>query len=198
MFLQLFLTYFKIGTFTLGGGYAMLPLIQREIVERKHWISEEEFVNMIALAQAAPGLIAVNSAIFIGWRCGGWKGVLGAVLGAVLPSFVIILTIAMIFSEWKNYPAVEAIFKGIRPAVVALIVAPLLGIAKREIVSKKAAKNSEPQTINNAWFLLVSLVAALLIWLVGVNPVWVILATIILTLIVLRIKSKICNLNSKI
>lgn len=198
MFLQLFLTYFKIGTFTLGGGYAMLPLIQREIVERKHWISEEEFVNMIALAQAAPGLIAVNSATFIGWRCGGWKGVLGAVLGAVLPSFVIILTIAMIFSEWKNYPAVEAIFKGIRPAVVALIVAPLVGMAKREIVSKKAAKNSEPQTINNAWFLLVSLVAALLIWLVGVNPVWVILATIILTLIVLRIKSKICNLNSKI
>ena len=198
MFLQLFLTYLKIGTFTLGGGYAMLPLIQREIVERKHWISEEEFVSMIALAQAAPGLIAVNSAIFIGWRCGGWKGVLGAVLGAVLPSFVIILTIAMIFSEWKNYPAVEAIFKGIRPAVVALIVAPLVGMAKREIVSKKAAKNSEPQTINNAWFLLVSLVAALLIWLVGVNPVWVILATIILTLIVLRIKSKICNLNSKI
>lgn len=198
MFLQLFLTYFKIGTFTLGGGYAMLPLIQREIVERKHWINEEEFVNMIALAQAAPGLIAVNSAIFIGWRCGGWKGVLGAVLGAILPSFVIILTIAMIFSEWKNYPAVEAIFKGIRPAVVALIVAPLVGMAKREIVSKKAAKNSEPQTINNAWFLLVSLVAALLIWLVGVNPVWVILATIILTLIVLRIKSKICNLNSKI
>lgn len=198
MFLQLFLTYFKIGTFTLGGGYAMLPLIQREIVERKHWISEEEFVNMIALAQAAPGLIAVNSAIFIGWRCGGWKGVLGAVLGAVLPSFVIILTIAMIFSEWKNHPAVEAIFKGIRPAVVALIVAPLVGMAKREIVSKKAAKNSEPQTINNAWFLLVSLVAALLIWLVGVNPVWVILATIILTLIVLWVKTKIKNQKSKI
>lgn len=198
MFLQLFLTYFKIGTFTLGGGYAMLPLIQREIVERKHWISEEEFVNMIALAQAAPGLIAVNSAIFIGWRCGGWKGVLGAVLGAVIPSFVIILSIAMVFTEWKNLPAIEAIFKGIRPAVVALIAAPLVGMAKREIVSKKAAKNSEPQTINNAWFLLVSLVAALLIWLVDVNPVWVILATIILTLIVLWGKTKIKNKKSKI
>lgn len=198
MFLQLFLTYFKIGTFTLGGGYAMLPLIQREIVERKHWISEEEFVNMIALAQAAPGLIAVNSAIFIGWRCGGWKGVLGAVLGAVIPSFVIILSIAMVFTEWKNLPAIEAIFKGIRPAVVALIAAPLVGMAKREIVSKKAAKNSEPQTINNAWFLLVSLVAALLIWLVDVNPVWVILATIILTLIVLWGKTKIKNQKSKI
>lgn len=176
----------------------MLPLIQREIVERKHWISEEEFVNMIALAQAAPGLIAVNSAIFIGWRCGGWKGVLGAVLGAVIPSFVIILSIAMVFTKWKNLPTIEAIFKGIRPAVVALIAAPLVGMAKREIVSKKAAKNSELQTINNAWFLLVSLVAALLIWLVDVNPVWVILATIILTLIVLWGKTKIKNQKSKI
>lgn len=176
----------------------MLPLIKREIVDNKQWIDEEEFMNMIALAQAAPGLIAVNSAIFIGWRCGGWRGIVGAVLGAVLPSFIIILSIAMIFSEWKDYPAVEAVFKGIRPAVVALIVAPLMGMAKREIVSKKAAKNSEPQTINNAWFLLVSLVAALLIWLVGVNPVWVILATIILTLIVLWVKPKIKNQKSKI
>lgn len=177
MFLSLFLTYLKIGTFTLGGGYAMLPLIKREIVDNKQWIDEEEFMNMIALAQAAPGLIAVNSAIFIGWRCGGWKGVVGAVLGAVLPSFIIILSIAMIFSEWKDYPAVEAVFKGIRPAVVALIAAPLVGMAKRESANKKV-------------FLLISLVSALLIWLVHVNPVWIILATIILTLIVQWLKSK--------
>ena len=190
MFLSLFLTYLKIGTFTLGGGYAMLPLIKREIVDNKKWISEEEFVNMIALVQAAPGLIAVNSAIFIGWRCGGWKGVVGAVLGAVLPSFVIILTIAMIFNEWKSYPAVEAVFKGIRPAVVALIAAPLVGLAKREIINKKATKSSERRTLTSAWFLLISLVVALLIWLVGVNPVWVILATIILTLIALWVNSK--------
>lgn len=178
MFLSLFLTYLKIGTFTLGGGYAMLPLIKREIVDNKQWIGEEEFMNMIALAQAAPGLIAVNSAIFIGWRCGGWRGVVGAVLGAVLPSFIIILSIAMIFSEWKDYPAVEAVFKGIRPAVVALIAAPLVRMAKRESANKKV-------------FLLISLVSALLIWLVHVNPVWIILATIILTLIVQWLKSKI-------
>lgn len=190
MFLSLFLTYLKIGTFTLGGGYAMLPLIKREIVDNKKWIDEDEFMNMIALAQAAPGLIAVNSAIFIGWRCGGWKGVVGAVLGAVLPSFVIILTIAMIFNEWKSYPAVEAVFKGIRPAVVALIAAPLVGMAKREIINKKATKSSERRTLTSAWFLLISLVVALLIWLVGVNPVWVILATIILTLIALWVNSK--------
>lgn len=177
MFLSLFLTYLKIGTFTLGGGYAMLPLIKREIVDNKQWIGEEEFMNMIALAQAAPGLIAVNSAIFIGWRCGGWRGVVGAVLGAVLPSFIIILSIAMIFSEWKDYPAVEAVFKGIRPAVVGLIAAPLVRMAKRESANKKV-------------FLLISLVSALLIWLVNVNPVWIILATIILTLIIQWLKSK--------
>lgn len=168
MFWQLFYTYLKIGTFTLGGGYAMLPLIQREVVDRKGWIDEEEFLNMIALAQAAPGLIAVNSAIFIGWRIGGWKGVCGAVLGAVLPSFLIILAIAMVFQEWKEYPAVEAAFKGIRPAVVALIAAPLFKMAKSAKISWVTA--------------LIPIAAALLIWLGHVNPVWVILATIIITL----------------
>ena len=101
-FFQLFWTYLKIGTFTLGGGYAMIPLIQREVVDRQHWIDEEEFLNMIALAQAAPGIIAVNSAIFIGWRCGGWRGTAGAVLGAILPSVCIILAIAMVFRIIKT------------------------------------------------------------------------------------------------
>ena len=117
----------------------MLPLIQREVVDRKGWIDEEEFLNMIALAQAAPGLIAVNSAIFIGWRVGGWRGVCGAVLGAVLPSFLIILAIAMVFREWKELPAVEAIFKGVRPAVVALIAAPLFKMAKAAKISRFTA-----------------------------------------------------------
>ena len=174
MFFQLFWTYLKIGTFTLGGGYAMLPLIQREVVDRRGWIDEEEFLNMIALAQAAPGLIAVNSAIFIGWRIGGWRGVCGAVLGAVLPSFLIILAIAMVFSEWKELPAVEAAFKGIRPAVVALIAAPLFKMAKAALKIKNSKLKSQ-----NYLPLLVSLAAALLIWLGGVNPVWVILITIV-------------------
>lgn len=178
MFFQLFWTYLKIGTFTLGGGYAMLPLIQREVVDRQGWIDEEEFLNMIALAQAAPGLIAVNSAIFIGWRVGGRKGVCGAVLGAVLPSFLIILAIAMVFREWKELPAVEAVFKGVRPAVVALIAAPLFKMAKSAM--KPSAINRQP----SALFLLVSLAAALLIWLGHVNPVWVIIATIVLTIAV--------------
>ena len=170
MFLQLFWTYLKIGTFTLGGGYAMLPLIQREVVDNKGWIDEEEFLNMIALAQAAPGLIAVNSAIFIGWRVGGWRGVAGAVLGAVLPSFVIILAIAMIFTEWKELPAVEAVFKGLRPAVVALIAAPLVKMERAAKIGWLTA--------------LIPIATVILIWLLHVNPVWVILATILITLIV--------------
>jgi len=162
----------------------MLPLIQREVVERKRWIDEEEFLNMIALAQAAPGLIAVNSAVFIGWRVGGWKGVCGAVLGAVLPSFLIILAIAMVFQEWKELPAVEAVFKGIRPAVVALIAAPLVKMARSAIQGSRSAIQGSRLSIRAALPLLISLAAALLIWLLHVNPVWVILATIVLTLIV--------------
>ncbi len=151
----------------------MLPLIQREVVDRQGWIDEKEFLNMIALAQAAPGLIAVNSAIFIGWRVGGWRGVCGAVLGAVLPSFLIILAVAMVFADWKELPAVEAAFKGIRPAVVALIAAPLYKISK----SAKIGWST----------LLIPVAAAMLIWLLHVNPVWVILATIVITLIVVDI-----------
>ena len=189
MFFQLFWTYLKIGTFTLGGGYAMLPLIQREVVDRKGWIDEEEFLNMIALAQAAPGLIAVNSAIFIGWRIGGWKGVCGAVLGAVLPSFLIILAIAMVFQEWKELPAVEAAFKGIRPAVVALIAAPLFKMAKAAIGKKTRNTNFKSQ-IKAALPLLLSIAAALLIWLGHVNPVWVILATVFCTLVAVDIAER--------
>lgn len=154
----------------------MLPLIQREVVDRKGWINEEEFLNMIALAQAAPGLIAVNSAIFIGWRVGGWRGVAGAVLGAVLPSFLIILAIAIVFTDWKEQPAVEAAFKGIRPAVVALIAAPIFKMSKSAKLGWLTA--------------LIPITAALLIWLLHVNPVWVILATIILTLIIVDITER--------
>lgn len=167
-FFELFWTYLKIGTFTFGGGYAMLPLIQKEVVERKRWIDEEEFLNMIALAQAAPGLIAVNSAVFIGWRVYGWRGVIATVLGAVLPSFLIILAIAMVFQDFKDQPAVEAVFKGVRPAVVALIAAPLCRMAKNAKIGWSTA--------------LVPIAGALVIWKGGLSPVWVILITVVATL----------------
>lgn len=192
MLLQLFWTYLKVGTFTLGGGYAMLPLIQREVVDYRRWIDETEFLNMIALAQAAPGIIAVNSAIFIGYQVGlrhvpaswqgGWRervypylAVSAAVFGAVLPSFVIILAIAMVFSSYSSLPAVEAVMKGVRPAVVALIAAPLLRMAMK-------ANNPKPFNEGGVWLLGWSLAAALLIWLARVSPVYIIIATIVLAL----------------
>ena len=168
LYLQLFWTYLKIGTFTIGGGYVMLSMIEREIVDIKGWIDREEFLNMIALAQAAPGLIAVNSAIFIGWRIGGWRGVIATVLGAVLPSFFIILAIAMLFQDYKDYPAIEAVFKGVRPAVVALIAAPLCKMAKSAKITWATA--------------LIPIAGALLIWLGGLSPVWIILVTALATL----------------
>ena len=169
LYFQLFWTYLKIGTFTLGGGYVMLPMIEREVVDRRRWIDSEEYLNMIALAQAAPGLIAVNSAIFIGWRIGGWRGVIATVLGAVLPSFVIILAIAILFQDYHHYPAVEAVFKGVRPAVVALIAAPLCRMARSAKITWTTA--------------LVPIAGALLIWLVGLSPVWIIITTVVATLL---------------
>lgn len=125
---------------------------------------------MIALAQAAPGIIAVNSAIFVGYRIYGWKGLIATVLGAVLPSFVIILGIAIVFRDFRDQPAVEAVFKGIRPAVVALIAAPLIKMARAAKISWLTA--------------LIPIAAALLIWLGHVSPVVVIVVTIALTLAV--------------
>ena len=181
LYLQLFWTYLKIGTFTIGGGSVMLSMIEREIVDRKGWIDREEFMNMIALAQAAPGLIAVNSAIFIGWRIGGWRGVIATVLGAVLPSFLIILAIAMLFQDYKDYPAVEAIFKGIRPAVVALIAAPLCRMAKNAKITWTTA--------------LIPIAGALLIWLAGLSPIWIIFVTVLATLLYTYLTAKRSNNN---
>ena len=154
----------------------MLSMIEREIVERKAWIDREEFMNMIALAQAAPGLIAVNSAIFIGWRIGGWRGVVATVLGAVLPSFFIILVIAILFQNYNDQPAIEAIFKGIRPAVVALIAAPLIRMARSAKITWITA--------------LIPIVGALLIWLGGVSPVWIILIAACSTLLFTWLKER--------
>ena len=145
---QLFWTYLKIGTFTIGGGYVMLTYVQREIVDNHHWMDEKEFLNMFALAQAAPGLIAVNTAIFVGW-CVAKNAlktqtvtpmmahlytslyITAAILGAVLPSIVIILLIAVYLADFKHMDNVEAAFKGVRPAVVALIAATVLRLARK-------------------------------------------------------------------
>lgn len=130
MLLDIFLTFFKIGAFTFGGGYAMLPIIQREIVDNKKWFSDEEFLDSIAVTNSLPGLLATNCATFVGYRVAGFAGAISAVLGVVLPSFVIILVIAIFFGFIRENILVEYIFSGVRPAVVALIAYALVKLIK--------------------------------------------------------------------
>ncbi|TCO69337.1 chromate transporter [Marinisporobacter balticus] len=127
---KMFLIFIKIGTFTLGGGYAMIPLIQEEIVEKNKWIEEEEFIDSIALAQSIPGALAINSSTYIGYRLFGLKGALLGCLGAMMPSVIIILIVATFFTKFQNMTWIESMFKGIRPAVVALIVASVMKLGK--------------------------------------------------------------------
>lgn len=130
MILDIFLTFFKIGSFTIGGGYAMLPIIQREIVDNKKWLGEEEFLDSIAVTNSLPGPLAINCATFVGYKTAGFAGAISAAFGAVLPSFLIILLIALFFGSIKENPVIEYVFAGIRPAVVALIAFALVKLVK--------------------------------------------------------------------
>lgn len=129
---QLFVTFLKIGAFTFGGGWAMISIIEREIVDRHRWIERENFLDLLAIAQSLPGILAVNIATSVGDRIKGVKGSVVAALGTILPSFVIILLIAIFLTPdlIKNNRVISSIFMGIRPAVVALIVAPVITSAK--------------------------------------------------------------------
>jgi chromate transporter len=135
-YFKLFSTFSKIGAFTIGGGFVMIPLIHREVVERHKWMDNEEFMDVLTIAQSAPGIMAINLSIFLGYKVKGVKGSIVASIGTALPSFLIILGIAMFFSAFKNNEVIENIFKGIRPAVVALIAVPLIklsGVSKLNI-----------------------------------------------------------------
>ena len=164
MYKELFVSFWKIGAFTIGGGYVMIPIMEREVVDRRGWLSREEFMDYMSLSQAMPGVFAVNMATVIGRRMAGFRGVLCAVVGNVLMPIVLILLLAMFFHFFRDNVVVERIFMGLRPAVVALIAAPVFRMAKSARV-----------TWANCW---IPVVAALLIWLLGVSPVWVIVVAI--------------------
>ncbi|MBQ8501292.1 MAG: chromate transporter [Bacteroides sp.] len=161
-YVEAFKIFFKIGAFTIGGGYAMVPLIENEIVDKRGWLAREDFVDLLAISQSAPGILAVNISIFIGYRLKGVPGSIVTALGTVLPSFLIILAIALFFNNFKDNEVVEKIFKGIRPAVVALIAAPTFSMARSAKITKR-----------NVW---IPVVSALLIWLLGFSPIWIIIA----------------------
>ena len=158
--LQLFWTFFKIGAFTFGSGYAMIPMIEKEVVDRRKWFDKDDFYDQFALASSAPGPFALNTAVFVGYKMKGWWGSFAAVLGAVVPSFVIILVIAVYLTEFSDNRYVEAAFKGIRPAVIALIAVPFINMLKKL-----------------PWyFMLLGCAVAAVICYLGVSPIWFILA----------------------
>ena len=127
---SLFYAFLKIGTFTFGGGYAMLPLLQVELVEKKKWLDRREFADCLLVAQSTPGPIVVNISLVAGYRMLGLKGGLSALLGAVLPPFLLLLTIAIYLWQYRENPIVHAAFKGIGPAVAALIAAAAVKLGK--------------------------------------------------------------------
>ena len=152
---EIFWSFLKIGAFTFGGGYAMIPLIEAEMIQKRGWLTREDFINQLMLAQSIPGPIALNTAVFVGYKTRGTKGALAALVGVVIPSFVIILAIATCFVDFKDNHIVAAAFKGMRPAVVALIAAPLIGMAKGM----------------SWWKIGIAIASAAVIWLLGLSPI---------------------------
>jgi len=156
--LTMFGSFFKIGLFTFGGGYAMVPIIQREVIERRGWIDREEFIELLTLAQSAPGPIALNTSVFVGYKMRGYAGALAALLGVVVPAFTVILIVAIYFAQFRENIYVNAAFKGMRPAVVALIVAPIISLSKGM----------------GAWKYLIAALTAAVVWYGGLSPIWLI------------------------
>lgn len=157
--LTMFGSFFKIGLFTFGGGYAMVPIIQREVIDRRGWVDRDEFVELLTLAQSAPGPIALNTSVFVGYKVRGYAGALAALLGVVVPAFTVILIVAIYFAQFRENVYVNAAFKGMRPAVVALIVSPIVSLSRGM----------------GAWKYALAAAVALFVWWSGVSPIWLII-----------------------
>ncbi|MCQ2095987.1 MAG: chromate transporter [Bacteroidaceae bacterium] len=172
IYTDMFVTFFKVGLFTIGGGYAMIPMVENDVVRKKRWLGSEEFIDILAVAQAAPGLFAINMATYISMRIAatregirGWLlGLVGS-LGVALPSVIVILLIAMFFQSFKNNPWVMRFFMGMRPAVVALILVPCLRMFKTAKIS-----------VNNIW---IPISACALISFCGISPVLIVLCAVV-------------------
>ncbi len=176
MCLALFGTFFKIGAFTIGGGYAMLPLVQREVAEKRKWIEENDMLDIIAIAESTPGPIAINTATFVGTRAAGFWGAFSATLGSVLPSFIIITALSVVLEKLMKYEPVAFAFNGIRAGVIALIVKALWGMAK--------------QCPRNLFSVILALVAFALVLFLDVNVLYVIIGAALIGLSVALISKK--------
>ncbi len=172
---QIFTVFAKIGAFTIGGGYAMIPIIQAEM-SRRGWIPEEDLPDIVALSQSAPGVMAVNISIFAGHKLRGVKGRIAATLGSITPSFLIILAIAVFFTAFKDNPWVERAFKGIRPVVISLIAVPMVNMARKSCKSW--------------WAWLLAIAALVLVAFLNVSPIYIILCVLVIGFSVTYFKMK--------
>lgn len=163
---ELFLVFFKIGSFTLGGGYAMIPLIQEEIVFKKKWLDEEKFLDSLAVAQSTPGVLAVNTAIMTGYHISKGFGIVMALLGAVLPSFLMILCLSSVLIHYREAKFMQQIFFGVKPATVALIFIAVVKLWKSTKITWK-----------QAW---IPFSVAAIIGLNFLSPIWILLASMII------------------
>ena len=161
MLFKFFITCNKIGAFTLGGGYAMIPIMEREFVDKNGWMDRQEFMDIMVVAQTTPGIFAIDMASHIGYKLRGIRGGITGALGIALPSIVAILVIAMFFRAFKDNPYVARFFCGVRPAVVALIAAPCFKMAQTAGI-----------TLRNLW---IPLACCILIALFGVSPILIII-----------------------
>ena len=173
---EIFILFFKIGAFTIGGGYAMLSLIEDEIVNKKKWLDHEEFLDGMAIAQSTPGVLAVNISLITGYKIAGFLGMFAGMLGAVLPSFFIVLFLSQILLAYGNHPLVVAIFNGVKPAITALILISVYRIGKSANI--------------NRYNFVIPLIVAVLIKYFRVSPIIIIIATMILGNIFYMLKEK--------
>ncbi len=164
-YLELYLAFVKIGTFTFGGGLAMMPIMQRELIEKRGWLTEEELIDYFAIGQSTPGIIAVNVATFVGYKRLGWFGGIIGTLGVVTPSWVIIMLLAGAISSVDKYPLAQKALKGINVAVAALLTSVIVKFSKK--------------TIKNIWNAFFMLLAFVLIYFLKVQSVWIIIASLI-------------------
>ena len=165
-FLELYFAFVKIGAFTFGGGLAMMPIMQRELIEKRGWITEEELIDYFAIGQSTPGIIAVNVATFVGYKKLGWLGGIIGTIGVVTPSWVIIMLLAGAISSVDKYPLAQKALKGINVAVAALLTSVIVKFSKK--------------TIKNIWNALFMLLAFALIYFFKVQSVWIILSSLII------------------
>ncbi|MCR4949677.1 MAG: chromate transporter [Treponema sp.] len=164
--LELYLTFVKIGAFTFGGGLAMMPIMQRELIEKRGWLTEEELIDYFAIGQSTPGIIAVNVATFVGYKRLGWFGGIIGTIGVVTPSWVIIMLLAGAISSVDKYPLAQKALRGINVAVAALLTSVIVKFSKK--------------TIKTIWNVVFMLLAFALIYFFKVQSVWIIIASLII------------------